>query len=52
MKQLRAYKFRMYPSDSQQVLINKTNGWTTLVYNIMLDKKNYKKNLSKYDLIR
>jgi len=31
MKQLKAYKFRMYPSDSQQVLINKTIGCARLV---------------------
>ncbi len=52
MKQLRAYKFRMYPSDSQQVLINKTIGCTRLVYNIMLAKKKDNKNLSKFDLMR
>ncbi len=52
MKRNRAYKFRMYPSDSQQVLINKTIGCTRLIYNIMLAKKKDNNNLSKFDLMK
>ncbi len=52
MKIKRAYKFRMYPSDSQQELINKTIGCTRLIYNIMLAKKKINNNLSCYDLIK
>ncbi len=52
MKQLKAYKFRMYPSVLQQELINKTIGCTRLVYNIMLGKKKDNSSLSKFDLMR
>ncbi len=52
MKQLKAYKFRMYPSVLQQELINKTIGCTRLVYNIMLAKKKDNRSLTKFDLMR
>ncbi len=52
MKQLKAYKFRMYPSALQQELINKTIGCTRLVYNIMLAKKKDNISLTKFDLMK
>ena len=53
----KAYKFRLYPSQSQKELINKTFGCTRLVYNYYLDKKikeyeNNKHSLSCYDCIK
>ena len=35
----RAYKFRMYPNEKEQELINKTIGCTRFVYNYMLSLK-------------
>ena len=52
MKRNRAYKFRLYPTKEQEILINKTFGCTRLVYNIMLTKKKINNNLSCYDLIK
>ena len=57
MKINKAYKFRLYPSNEQKILINKTFGCTRLVYNYYLNKKqelykNEKKNLSSYDCIK
>ena len=34
----KAYKFRLYPNDTQQLLINKTFGCARYVYNYYLDK--------------
>lgn len=48
----KAYKFRIYPTKEQEVLINKTIGCTRLVYNIMLSKKKINNKLNKYDLIK
>ncbi len=53
----RAYKFRLYPSVEQIVLINKTFGCVRLVYNYYLNKKQElyketKENLSLYDCIK
>lgn len=53
----KAYKFRMYPNNDQQELINKTFGCTRLVYNYYLNQqqelyKNEKKKLSCYDCIK
>ena len=41
---LRAYKFRMYPTEEQQTLINKTFGCTRYIYNYFLNQtqENYK----------
>ncbi|WP_226929709.1 helix-turn-helix domain-containing protein [Fusobacterium necrophorum] len=36
MRQLKAYKFRMYPSEEQKIFFNKTFGCVRLVYNLML----------------
>ena len=57
MKINKAYKFRLYPSNEQKILINKTFGCTRLVYNYYLNKKqelykSEKKNLSSYDCIK
>ena len=53
----RAYKFRLYPTNEQKELINKTFGCSRLVYNYYLNKKQelYKqdeKTLSCYDAIK
>ena len=34
----KAYKFRMYPTSEQEILINKTFGCTRFIYNYFLDK--------------
>ena len=52
MKIHRAYKFRMYPTKEQAVLIHKTFGCTRLVYNYCLDLKRNHKYLTKFDLIK
>lgn len=52
MKRYRAYKFRMYPSDEQITLINKTMGCSRLIYNIMFAKKKANNKLSSYDLMK
>ena len=48
----RAYKFRMYPNEKEQELINKTIGCTRFVYNYMLSLKKKNSTLSTYDLIK
>lgn len=53
---LKAYKYRIYPTEAQRVLINKHIGACRLVYNLALEVKNtaYKSqglNLSAIDLI-
>ena len=35
----KTYKFRLYPTNEQKILINKTFGCTRLVYNYYLNKK-------------
>lgn len=54
---LKAYKYRIYPTTDQKVLLNKTFGCCRFVYNRMLDlkKQAYEKdktNISTYDLIK
>lgn len=39
MKQLKAYKFRIYPSDEQKIFFSKTFGCVRLVYNHMLNDR-------------
>ena len=39
MKINKAYKFRLYPTNEQETLINKTFGCTRFVYNYYLNKK-------------
>ena len=43
MKIYRGYKFRMYPNNEQEKLINKTIGSCRFIYNHFLDKKVQKK---------
>ena len=56
MKINKAYKFRLYPTNEQETLINKTFGCTRFVYNYYLNKKqelykNENKSFSVYDCI-
>ena len=39
MKQLKAYKFRIYPNEEQKIFFSKTFGCVRLVYNLMLNDK-------------
>ncbi len=50
LKIYKAYKFRLYPTDIQRVLINKTLGCTRFVYNYYLDKKKKLYSESKTEL--
>ena len=48
---LKAFEYRLYPTESQSVKINQTIGCTRLIYNLMLDAKikyyeQYKKTLN------
>ena len=57
MEQMKAYKFRIYPTDSQKELIEKSFGCSRFVYNRMLliQIESYKENnksFSKYDLVK
>ncbi|CEK37611.1 IS200/IS605 family element RNA-guided endonuclease TnpB [Paraclostridium sordellii] len=57
MEQMKAYKFRIYPTEVQKELIEKSFGCTRFVYNNMLalQIKEYEekgKSYSKYDLIK
>jgi putative transposase len=52
---IRAYKYRIYPNQEQEVLINKHLGCSRWVYNYALAKKNKayqeeKKSLSRFDI--
>ena len=55
MKQLVAYKYRIYPTEDQQVLLSKTFGCKRVIFNHYLDiqqtrYKNKEKHLSNYDI--
>ena len=55
MKQLLAYKYRIYPTEEQQVLLCKTFGCKRVIYNHYLNEqeeryKNKEKHLSYYDI--
>ena len=57
MEQIKAYKFRMYPTNEQRILINKTFGCARYLYNYFLNKKQElyktnKKSLSAFDCIK
>ena len=52
MKIHKAYKFRLYPTKTQETLIHKTFGCTRFVYNYCLDLKRNNKHLTKFDLIK
>jgi putative transposase len=55
MKQLIAYKYRIYPSEDQQILLSKTFGCKRVIFNHYLNEqqtryKNNEKHLSYYDI--
>jgi putative transposase len=55
MKQLLVYKYRIYPTEDQQVLLSKTFGCKRVIFNHYLDEqqtryKNKEKHLSNYDI--
>ena len=55
MKQLLAYKYRIYPTEEQQVLLGKTFGCKRAIFNHYLNEqqeryKNKEKHLSNYDI--
>lgn len=55
MKQLLAYKYRIYPTEEQQVLLSKTFGCKRVIFNHYLNVqqerfKNKEKLLSYYDI--
>lgn len=55
MKQLLAYKYRIYPTKEQQVLLSKTFGCKRVIFNHYLNEqqeryKNKEKHLSNYDI--
>ena len=57
MEQMKAYKFRIYPNETQKELIEKSFGCSRFVYNRMLSIQieSYKENnksFSKYDLVK
>ena len=52
MKIHKAYKFRLYPTKEQIVLIRKTFGCTRFVYNYCLYLKRHNKYLTKFDLMK
>ncbi len=47
MKQRKAYKFRIYPTEEQKIFFSKTFGCVRLVYNLMLNDRdmNASKNI-------
>ena len=55
MKQLIAYKYRIYPTEDQQVLLSKTFGCKRVIFNHYLNEQqtryqNKEKHLSNYDI--
>lgn len=55
MKQLLAYKYRIYPTEEQQVLLSKTFGCKRFIFNHYLNEqqeryKNKEKHLTHYDI--
>lgn len=55
MKQLLAYKYRIYPTEEQQILLSKTFGCKRMIFNHYLNEqqerfKNKEKHLSNYDI--
>ena len=53
----KAYKFRLYPTETQKVLLNKHMGAVRFIYNLGLEAKqiaynSYKTNLSAFDLMK
>jgi putative transposase len=55
MKQLLAFKYRIYPTEEQQVLLCKTFGCKRVIFNYYLNEqqeryRNKEKHLSNYDI--
>jgi len=55
MKQLLAFKYRIYPTEDQQVLLGKTFGCKRVIFNHYLDEQqkryqNQERHLSNYDI--
>ena len=55
MKQLKAFKYRIYPTEEQQVLLAKTFGCKRVIFNHYLNEQqtryqNKEKHLSNYDI--
>jgi putative transposase len=48
----KAYKFRIYPNNSQIILINKTFGCSRFIYNYFLDKCKKNGYISGFDMIK
>ena len=48
----KAYRFRLYPNDSQRVLIHKTFGCVRFVYNYFLDKCKKNGYIKAYDMCK
>ncbi len=46
----KSYKFRMYPTNEQTILINKTFGCTRFIYNYFLNKCKENKYIKAYDM--
>ena len=48
----KAYRFRLYPNDSQRTLIHKTFGCVRFVYNYFLDKCKKNGYIKAYDMCK
>ena len=48
----KAYKFRLYPTENQKILINKTFGCTRFIYNHFLNKCKEEKYIKAYDMCK
>ena len=48
----KAYKFRLYPTENQKILINKTFGCTRFIYNHFLNKCKKKGFIKAYDMCK
>ena len=51
MYMYKSYRFRLYPNDSQIIMIQKTFGCARLVYNHYLEKRK-KEHLTCFDTIK
>ena len=52
MRMYKAYKFRLYPSTEQKILINKTLGCSRFVYNYYLNYQKVKGIQKSYSLCK
>jgi transposase len=50
MEQLKAYKFRIYPTEEQEIFFAKSFGCVRKVYNLMLDDRK-KRRMKKLKMI-